>query len=149
MSRHSEQPLSVGAGEASDAEAIAPLLAQLGYPSSPDEVRERLARLAARADAGVLVADLAGEIVGVAGYQVMDLLERSQPQCRITTLVVRDDRRRCGAATALLDAIESAARAHGCFRLEVTTRPRRADATGFYFAVGFQERPLRLVKPLG
>ncbi len=48
----------------------------------------------------------------------------------------------------LIDAIESLARARSCFRLEVTTQPQRTDALGFYVALGFQERPRRLVKPL-
>lgn len=35
-----------------------------------------------------------------------------------------------------------------CLRLEVTTRPQRPGATRFYLAVGFQERPRRLIKLL-
>jgi GNAT superfamily N-acetyltransferase len=78
----------------------------------------------------------------------MDLLERPQPQCRITTLVVDVGARRRDLASALIERIESVAQQRGCFRLEVTTQTHPEDAASFYLALGFQERPRRLVKPL-
>jgi ribosomal protein S18 acetylase RimI-like enzyme len=140
--------VSVRPADQRDAEAIASLLGQLGYGAAAKEVRGRLARLAARSDADALVAVVADELVGVASYQLIDVLERTQPQCRVTTLVVDSGHRHAGVATQLVRAIEAAAREHGCFRLEVTTRPSRADAVGFYVAAGFHKRPLRFVKPL-
>jgi GNAT superfamily N-acetyltransferase len=131
-----------------DAEAIAPLLGQLGYPTTADELSERIERLADRPDGEVLVAELDGEVVGLAAYQLIDVIERPDPQCRITALVVDDRYRRRGVAYALLHTIEETARDFACFRLEVTTHPDRADALSFYRAAGFDERPHRLVKPL-
>jgi RimJ/RimL family protein N-acetyltransferase/N-acetylglutamate synthase-like GNAT family acetyltransferase len=140
--------VSIRPAEQRDAETIAALLAQLGYTAEPEEVRGRLARLGSRTDAGALVAVVSDEPVGVASYQLIDVLERSHPQCRVTTLVVDSGHRHGGVATRLVGAIEAFARERGCFRLEVTTRQSRADAAGFYAALGFRERPLRLVKPL-
>ncbi len=131
-----------------DTGAIAPLLGQLGYPTSADEVGERLERLTDRPDGEVLVAELDGEVVGVATYVLIDVLERPDPQCRITALVVDDRFRRRGVAYALLHTIEETARDFGCFRLEVTSRADRAEALAFYRAAGFDERPRRLIKPL-
>lgn len=131
-----------------DTVAIAPLLGQLGYPTQADELGERLERLREHPNVRVLVAELDGEVVGVAAYQVIDLLERPDPQCRITVLVVDDRHRRRGVAYALLHTIEEAAIEDDCFRLEVTTRPDREDALAFYRAAGFDERPRRLTKPL-
>jgi hypothetical protein len=88
-----------------DAETIAGLLEELGYPTSARECRARLDRLLMRADAGVIVAELQREVVGVAAYLMMPLLERAHPQCRITTLVVRADQRRHGVAGALVAAV--------------------------------------------
>jgi N-acetylglutamate synthase-like GNAT family acetyltransferase len=132
----------------SDAHAITDLLAQLGYPDEIANVSARLERLDARKDTGVLVAEIAGQVTAVAAYQLMDLLERGEPQCRITTLVVRADARRRGLARRLIEEIEAVATRHGCFRLEVTTQAHREDAAGLYFALGFEERPRRLVKRL-
>jgi GNAT superfamily N-acetyltransferase len=131
-----------------DTRTIAPLLGQLGYPASPDELGERLERLTDRPDGEVLVAELDDEVVGLAAYVLIDVLERPDPQCRITALVVDDRFRRRGVAYALLHTIEETAREFGCFRLEVTTREDRAEALAFYRAAGFEERPRRLVKPL-
>jgi N-acetylglutamate synthase-like GNAT family acetyltransferase len=141
-------PVSIRPAEERDAAAIASLLGQLEYAAEPGAVRARLARLAGRTDAGALVAEVAQEVVGVIAYQLIDVLERNQPQCRITTLVVDDKHRKRGVAGLLLAAVEAVARGRDCFRLEVTTRPDRMDAAGFYAAVGFDERPRRLVKPL-
>lgn len=131
-----------------DARAIAPLLGLLGYPASADELGERIERLTDRPDGEVLLAELDGDVVGLAAYQLIDVLERPDPQCRITSLVVDDRFRRRGVAYALLHTIEETARDFGCFRLEVTTQPDRADALAFYLASGFEERPRRLIKPL-
>jgi GNAT superfamily N-acetyltransferase len=124
------------------------LLGELGYPTSTEDARARLGRVLGYEDAGVFVCEVAGEAVGLAAYQVVHLLERPQPQCRITALVVRAQERRRGVAAALIAAVESVAREASCFRLEVTTQPRRDDAAAFYLANGFHERPRRLVKPI-
>jgi ribosomal protein S18 acetylase RimI-like enzyme len=131
-----------------DRRAIAPLLGQLGYPTHADEVGERLERLDEHPDVHVLVAELDEEVVGVAAYQLIDLLERPDPQCRITALVVDDRYRRRGVAYALLHTIEESAIEKRCFGLEVTSRADREDALAFYRAAGFEERPRRLTKPL-
>jgi GNAT superfamily N-acetyltransferase len=131
-----------------DTVAIAPLLGQLGYPTHAEELGERLERLREHPDVHVLVAELDGEVVGVATYQLIALLERPDPQCRITALVVDDRYRRRGVAYALLHTIEESAIEERCFRLEVTTRADRDDALAFYRAAGFDERPRRLTKPL-
>ncbi len=143
-----DAPYSIRAAVADDASDVTQLLAELGYPDEVAHVRERLERLRTRPDTGVLVAVIDETVAGVAAYQLMDLLERSQPQCRITALVIRAGERRRGLARTLIAAIESLATERGCFALEVTTQPQRPAATGFYQSVGFHERPRRLIKPL-
>jgi GNAT superfamily N-acetyltransferase len=141
--------VTVRAADPSDADRIADLLTALDYPASEAEVETRLRRLQEVPGAGVLVAEVDDEVAAVASYQIIELLERPQPHCRITALVTSSEHRRRGAATALIGAIESAARERGCFRLEVTSRPERTDALRFYETRGFHERPRRLVKGLG
>ena len=139
----------IRAARPADAAPITGLLGELGYPDDVANVHARLGRLEQRADAEVLVAELDGHVAAVAAYQLMDLLEQRRPQCRITTLVVGARDRRSGLASALMAEVESIAREHGCFRLEVTTHGDRPEAADFYRAFGFRERPRRLVKPLG
>ncbi len=143
-----EEDRLIRSARLSDAPAITALLAQLGYPDQIPNVSARLGTLVARDDTGVLVAEVAGEVSALAAYQLMELLERHQPQCRITTLVVHADARRQGLARLLLERIATIATERGCFRLEVTTNARREDAARLYLALGFEERPRRLVKAL-
>jgi GrpB-like predicted nucleotidyltransferase (UPF0157 family)/GNAT superfamily N-acetyltransferase len=131
-----------------DADAIAPLLGELGYPTDPREVGARLTDLLQRDGEGALVYDRDGDTVGLLTWQLTHLIYRSAPQLRITALVVRSDQRRRGVATELLAAVERIASEQGCIRLELTTRPRRADAAALYESAGFEERPRRLVKQL-
>jgi GrpB-like predicted nucleotidyltransferase (UPF0157 family)/predicted N-acetyltransferase YhbS len=131
-----------------DAAAIAGLLGELGYATEAGEARARIERLSGSDDAGVLVYVLDREVVGLVAYHVFDLIYRPRPHCRITALVVRAGRRRQGLARTLLAALESLARERGCARIELTTRPDRPDALGFYEACGFSERPRRLAKVL-
>jgi GNAT superfamily N-acetyltransferase len=138
----------VRAASATDAEDVASLLGELGFPAAAERVRGRIERIVARADAGVLLAEVNDSPAGVIAYQLVDVLERDSPQCRLTTLVTAPGLRRRGAARALVEEVERRARELGCFRLEVATRPDRGEAERFYAALGFHERPRRLVKPL-
>jgi ribosomal protein S18 acetylase RimI-like enzyme len=131
-----------------DAAAIAPLLAELGYPVAAEELRHRLPRLLAGPANGVLLAEGNDGPAALIAYSLIHHLERSRPSCRITTLVTDPAKRRRGAAAALLAAVAEIAAAAGCERLEVTTRPERAEALAFYLDAGFEERPRRLVRPL-
>jgi len=142
-------PRPIRAARASDAAAFAVLLGDLGYPTDERDAAVQLGRLLNRDDAGVLLYDEDdGGPAGLIAYHVFDLVYRPRPQCRITALAVRADRRRRGIARALVDAVEAIALERGCFRVELTTRPGRDDALSFYEACGFEERPYRLAKRL-
>jgi ribosomal protein S18 acetylase RimI-like enzyme len=132
----------------SDADSVACLLGQLGHPTARQEAADRLERALRYGHEGVLVYELNGQVIGLVSYQVFSLLYRPHPQCRITALVVHRGARRRGVACELVQAIESLAREAGCFRLELTTRPDRHDAHRFYAELGFEDRPIRLVKRL-
>ena len=146
----SAHPGSIRPARASDTAPIAVLLEALGYPTEAHDAAVQLGRALDREDVGVLVydEDHSGP-VGLITYHVFDLIYRSRPQCRITALAVRGDRRRQGIARALLQAVEAIALERGCFRVELTTHPDRADALGFYESCGYEERRARLAKVLG
>jgi GNAT superfamily N-acetyltransferase len=106
-------------------------------------VTERLKRLGG----GVYVAEMDGAVVGFAALQVVPLLERERPLCRLTALVVDEEARRPGVGRALLERVEDEARRLGCERLEVTSESaRREDTRAFYERLGFEERPRRFLK---
>ena len=132
-----------------DAEQVAPLLGQLGYPAAVADVAARLARLDADPATSVLVAHEGGRLVGLAATHLRANLERDAPTCRLTALVVHTSARRRGVGRTLLEAVISEAERQGCERVEVTLRPEREAAEALYRSAGFEERPLRLILALG
>ena len=120
-----------------DAEAVARLLGELGYPGTVEFARDKLACLA-EADADtVLVAQLAGSVVGIAHLHVAELFQAAGRIGRVMAIVVDESARRRGIGRALMGKLEERARRSGCVRIDLTSAERRTDAHAFYRAVGF------------
>ena len=130
-----------------DAPAVARLLDQLGYPTEPSAAASRLERLGIVGDR-VLVAEVEGEVVGLAHLQVTPAIERDRPAAKIGALVVDESRRGEGVGKALVEALDDEARARGCGLLFLTTSARRTDAHEFYRRVGLEETGKRFTKTL-
>lgn len=134
--------------EPGDAEAVAALLGELGYPVGATELVGRLDAVARDPTSRLFVAVDAGLVVGLAGLHLTVVPHRAAPVGRCTVLVVRADRRGRGIGRALLRHVEQRARAAGCARIEVTSNRRRTDAHAFYAAAGYDPSSLRFVKDL-
>jgi GNAT superfamily N-acetyltransferase len=130
-----------------DSPVIAALLTQLGYPSEADAVDARLDRLRVVGDR-VVVAELDGEVVGLAHLQVTPAIERERPAGKIGALVVDEAHRGSGVGRALVQAIEDEARLRGCELLYLTTSERRDDAHAFYEHVGLEQTGRRYSRTL-
>ena len=144
----SDSDPQIRAARADDVEALAPLVAELGYPTSGRELSPRVERLIATPSSGILLAEARDKVIGFASFHVVDLIYRPRPQARLTAIAVHPSHRRRGIGQALVRAVEDAARDRGCFRIEVTTRRDRPAAHAFYRALGYQERPVRFVNAL-
>jgi GNAT superfamily N-acetyltransferase len=131
-----------------DAPALARLLGQLGYPTEEASVLRRLERLRADPADRVFVAELDGEIVGVAGIHVSRSLEYDRDAAKVSAIVVDERHRRSGVGRALLAAVEGEARARGCELVFLTTAERRRDAHEFYRRLGWEETGRRFAKKL-
>ncbi len=130
-----------------DAAPVAALLTQLGYPSDPDAVEARLDRLRVVGDR-VVVAELEGNVVGVAHLQVSPALERDRPAGKLGALVVDEAHRGHGIGRALVEAVEAEARLRGCGLLFRPTSERRGDAHAFYEDVGLEHTGRRYTRTL-
>ena len=133
---------------APDAPAIAPLLAELGYPAADDRVRERIARLAADDRAHVLVAEHAGRIVGVATLVRFPSITAEADVAWITSFVVASSERGRGVGRELVAALEALARSHDCVRISVTSAEHRDGAHAFYQRLGYDYTGRRFAKKL-
>ncbi|HEX2206702.1 MAG TPA: GNAT family N-acetyltransferase [Longimicrobium sp.] len=126
-----------------DLAAVARLLGELGYPSTPEQVRARVDRVAGDDDYAAYVAEVDGEVAGFLGMGRGWLFEQDRPYARILTLVVDARVRRQGVGAALVEFAEQWARERGAYTLMLTTNVRRQDAHGFYESLGFSRTGYR------
>lgn len=137
----------VRAARPGDAPALAALFGQLGYPSTTDAVRSRLA--AAGADrAQILVAEAQGRAVGVIVVSLVAPLHVAGPWALVSALVTDEAARGSGVGAALLEEAERFARERGCIRMELSSSEYRTRAHVFYLRHGFAEMRKRFVKAL-
>jgi predicted N-acetyltransferase YhbS len=129
-----------------DAAGIAPLLGELGYPSTPAQVEARLAALPA--NELVLVAVVEGQVAGLAGMRVEPLIELDEPWGRLTALVVGSRWRGRGLGESLVRAVEDEARGRGCAGVVLSSGNHRVDAHAFYERVGYESTGRRFSKRL-
>ena len=129
--------MQIRSAGAEDVESLTTLCAELGYPTSAEDVAQRLARMRASAQDAVFVAeDADGSIVG--WIHVFGALRlESQPFAELGGLVVAAAHRRRGVGKLLCERASQWA-SHGGFRaLRVRTRVERQDAHRFYRRLGF------------
>jgi len=122
-----------------DAEAVAELNRQLGYPATADEVRERIALLASCAEnQAVLAACMNDEVVGWIEVAIVLHLQ-SPPFALIGGLVVKEGMRGQRIGRRLCEEAEAWAREKGMQMVRVTSRSTREDAHRFYLRDGFRD----------
>jgi N-acetylglutamate synthase-like GNAT family acetyltransferase len=141
-------PLSIRAARSGDADRIACLIAQLGYPNTSEAIRQRMRPLCESNHDGLLVAELADSVVGLAGIHMVPMLHRAGHVARVTALVVDERARRQGIGAKLLAACEQAALQRGCERVEITSGLHRHAAHEFYSTQGYQITAHRFAKDL-
>jgi ribosomal protein S18 acetylase RimI-like enzyme len=76
-----------------DADAVAGLLGELGYPSEVEPSRRRIVQLRRNAADQVLIAATREGILGLASLHVMPVFHRDDHLCRITAFVVAERHR--------------------------------------------------------
>lgn len=128
----------VRAAKLADADRLAVLCAQLGYPASSEEVRRRLAPLQQSDEHGILVADTAdGQVIGWVHVFVRQLLVVDR-HAELGGLVVDAGHRGYGVGHLLVAEAESWAQAKGCEAVYVRSNIVREDAHRFYDGIGYE-----------
>jgi GNAT superfamily N-acetyltransferase len=130
-----------------DADAVADLLGELGYPAPAAEIPARLSAVAG-VPGRVLVAEDAGAVIGVASVTRLTLLHRAGPVALLSALVVQARRRGEGVGRALVEAAEQQAAAWDCETLELTSRDDRHRTHRFYVGLGFESGSRKFVRPV-
>lgn len=130
------EPLSLRPALISDAAEIARLTAQLGYPSEPHTIQERLQRLSVRDEHFVCVAADGTQLLGWVAAEHRLPLEYGD-KIEIVGLVVDANARRGGVGKALVATVETWARSRGQRELVVRSNIMRNESHPFYEHLGF------------
>ena len=137
--------ITVRAAAMADADAIASLCGQLGYPSAGADAERRLAQIASEPDAVVLVADSAREgVIGWIHVRALHLLTRDAC-AEIGGLVVDESQRGRGIGGRLMAAAEDWARRRGLGELRLRSNVIRDDAHAFYRRRGYESAKTSLL----
>jgi GNAT superfamily N-acetyltransferase len=131
-----------------DADMLAELMSQLGYPCDPDDVQGRIEQLSNDPNVLLAVAEHEGKVVGVVTGHLVSAIHKSGPVAMLTALVVLESARGLGIGKRLVSHVEHWARDHGASTLSLTSALRRSDAHEFYRRLGYEHTGLRLAKAL-
>ena len=123
----------------SDAQQIARLCGELGYPATGPQIAARLRRLTPASRHAVFVAESADDtgVVGWVHVSVLHLLE-SDLRAEVNGLIVAEGQRRAGAGAKLLEAAEKWARKRRCGGINVRSNVIRKRAHRFYKREGYE-----------
>ena len=131
-----------------DAELIAALVSDLGYPSAPAQVRKRLAAMSRDRATLAVVAEDDSVVTGLATAHALTTVHTDQLVVLLTALVVVEAARRKGVGRALVTHVEEWAAFQGARRLTVVAGTQRLDSHRFYERLGYAHTGLRYVREL-
>jgi GNAT superfamily N-acetyltransferase len=136
--------IHIRAAATADAESLARLSDQLGYPADAKTIAHRLRDIEQRRAGAVLVAEVDGAVTGWAHVLPQHRMEHDA-NAELAGLVVDERMRSSGIGTALLHAVESWAREHGYPELIVRSNVIRERAHRFYLREGYAEKKRQAV----
>ena len=122
--------------QARDAEAIATLFTDEGYPAGPSDIVVRLERFATP-EARVVVAEHDGALLGFIAIHALPRFEHDDRIIRILALVVDAGARERGVGRALMAEAERFGREMGAAFIELTAGHHRPEARHLYESLGY------------
>ena len=132
-----------------DADDVARLLTEMGYPCELDDALERIGAILDNDRQVVVVARRDGAVCGLIALDFMYYLPLGTTTCRVNALVVTSTAQGLGIGRALLKEAERRARVGGAARIELASGSQRTEAHAFYRACGYSDGTVRFVKSLG
>ena len=131
-----EHQIDIRGAARTDADAIARLSGELGYPAGPEAMRRRLELLEQRSDHAVFVACRDGRVVGWIDVAVV-LHVQAEPRAEIGGLVVSSEARNARIGARLVARAEQWAASQGVGAIVVRSQIMRDAAHRFYEREGY------------
>jgi GNAT superfamily N-acetyltransferase len=133
-----------------DLPAVLRILAESGIDGGEsftlEEAREHLARIRQRTGFRLLVATVAGEVVGTYALLIMEKLgKRGTPAGVVEDVAVSPSRQGQGIGRAMMEHAREECRRAGCYKLALSSNLRRTDAHRFYDSLGFERHGFSFV----
>jgi GNAT superfamily N-acetyltransferase len=128
--------LTIRAAGPSDAEAIAALFTDEGYPAGPSDIVERMTRFASP-HSRVLIAEHEGGVLGFIAIHALPRFEHDDRIVRVLALVVDAGARERGVGHQLMAETERIAAELGAAFVEVTSGHHRPEARRLYESMGY------------
>jgi GNAT superfamily N-acetyltransferase len=136
MTETTDPTVTIRPAEATDAEAIAALFTDEGYPAGPSDIVERMTRFASE-HSRVVIAEHEGTILGFIALHALPRFEHDDRILRVLALVVDAGARERGVGRRLMTEAERIAGELGAAFVEVTAGHHRPDAYRLYEAMGY------------
>jgi GNAT superfamily N-acetyltransferase len=128
--------MTIRPAEATDAEAIATLFTDEGYPAGPSDIVERMSRFGSP-HSRVLIAEHDGGVLGFIALNALPRFEHDDRILRVLALVVDAGARERGVGHRLMTEAERIAGELGAAFVEVTAGHHRPDARRLYESMGY------------
>ena len=129
-------PITLRPATIADAERIAALFTDEGYPAGPSDIVERLERFGSP-HSRVIVAEHDGEVLGFIAIHALPRFEHDDRIVRVVALVVDAGVRERGVGHLLMAEAENIGRELGAVFTEVTAGHHRPDAQRLYESLGY------------
>jgi GNAT superfamily N-acetyltransferase len=129
-------PINLRLATPDDAERIAALFTDEGYPAGPSDIVDRLTRFDSE-HSRVIVADNGGEVLGFVAIHALPRFEHTDRIIRVMALVVDAGERGRGIGRLLMEDAERIGRDLGAAFAEITAGHHRPDAQRLYEELGY------------
>ena len=136
MTETTDPTVTIRPAEEADAESIAALFTDEGYPAGPSDIVERMTRFASE-HSRILIAEHEGALLGFIAIHALPRFEHDDRILRVLALVVDAGARERGVGHRLMSEAEGIGRELGAAFIEVTSGHHRPEARRLYESMGY------------
>ena len=129
-------PITLRPASPADAERIATLFTEEGYPAGPSDIATRLDRFVSP-NGRVVVAEMDGDVLGFIALHALPRFEHDDWIVRVLALVVEAGVRERGVGHMLMAEAETMGRELGAAFSEVTAGHHRPEAQRLFESIGY------------